>query len=37
MTCTNIWSEDGHTRFIIREMTEAEKMKQCIIELSALI
>ena len=37
MTCTNIWSEDGHTRFIIREMTEAEKMKQCIIELSALL
>ena len=37
MTCTNIWSEDGHTIFIIREMTEAEKMKQCIIELSALI
>ena len=37
MTCTNIWSEDGYTRFIIREMTEAEKMKQCIIELSALI
>ena len=28
MTCTNIWNEDGHTRFIIREMTEAEKMKQ---------
>lgn len=37
MTCTNIWSEDGRTRFIIREMTEAEKMKQCIIELSALL
>lgn len=37
MTCTNIWSEDSHTRFIIREMTEAEKMKQCIIELSALL
>ena len=37
MTCTNIWSEDDHTRFIIREMTEAEKMKQCIIELSALL
>ena len=37
MTCTNIWSEDGHTRFIIREMTEAEKMKQFIIELSALL
>lgn len=25
MTCTNIWQEDGHTRFIIRELTEAEK------------
>lgn len=37
MTCTNIWNEDCHTRFIIREMTEAEKMKQCIIELSALL
>lgn len=25
MTCTNIWQEDGHTRFIIRELTETEK------------
>ena len=37
MTCPNIWREDDHTRFIIHEMTEAEKMKQCIIELSALL
>ena len=26
MICTNIWQEDGHTRFIIREMTEMEKI-----------
>lgn len=37
MTCTNIWAEDGHTRFILREMTEMEKMKKCIIELSGLM
>lgn len=37
MTCTNIWTEDGHTRFIIRELTESEKLKQCIIELSGLL
>ncbi len=37
MTCTNIWTEDGHTRFIIRELTDSEKMKKCIIELSALM
>lgn len=37
MICTNIWQEDGHTRFIIREMTEMEKMKRCIIEMSSLL
>lgn len=25
MICTNIWQEDGHTRFIIRELTASEK------------
>lgn len=37
MICANIWQEDGHTRFIIREMTEMEKMKRCIIEMSSLL
>lgn len=30
MTCTNIWEEDGHTRFIIRELTEAEKNEKAL-------
>ena len=37
MTCTNIWQEDGHTRFILRELTQVEKMKKCIIEMSILM
>lgn len=37
MTCTNIWQEDGHTRFILRELTQIEKMKKCIIEMSILM
>lgn len=37
ITCTNIWTEDGHTRFIIRKKTEAEKLKQCIIDLCSLL
>jgi len=36
-TCTNIWTEDGKMRFVIREMTETEKMKKLIIEMSAMM
>lgn len=28
MTCTNVWEEDGHTRFIIRELTVFEKSEK---------
>lgn len=37
ITCTNIWNEDGHIRFILREMTDFEKLKGCLIELSSLL
>lgn len=35
MICTNIWTEDGMTRFIIREMTGTEKMLRLISQMSA--
>lgn len=37
MTCTNIWQENGHTRFVLRKLTEIEKIRKCIIELSDLL